>query len=214
MAGFLDKNDRVIDMVLTGYGRSLLSKNSLRFVSWVPLDDEVDYNPFISNSASLSSMQMSSSIYEQIEFCPVREATTGHKMLDKICLETTNGNDVVFTIAQGQKIVPHIATGSLPTNLSITTNQYRVVDTQVKKDIDGKTVETLGPIDRGFKRTDAKVKNVEFSYTNGSYPADHKISGFLVRVYSSGSDGYNEIDAKVDLNGNITYNGELVLKGK
>ena len=214
MAGFLDKNDRVIDMVLTGYGRSLLSKNALRFVSWIPMDDEVDYNPFISNSGSLDSMQMSASISQQIEFCPVREATTGNKTLNRIGLETTNGNDTIFTISQGQKIVPQVMTGSLPTALQITIDQNKIADIELRKDASGKTVEILGPVDRGFQRSYPGKKTLEFSYVNGSYPSEHKISGFLVRVFSSGSDGYVEIDPKLDLQGEITYNGELILKGK
>jgi len=214
MAGFLDKNDRVVDMVLTGYGKSLLSKNGLRFVSWVPMDDEVDYNPFLSNSGSLTVLQLSSSISEQIEYCPVREATTGYKTLNRTLVDTTNGNDTIFTIAQGQKIVPLIRTGSLPVSLLITTDQRKVVDLLDKKDYSGKTVELLGPVDRGFQRLKTSKKDLEVSFVNGSYPQEHKVSGFFVRVFSSGSDGYIEIDPKLDEKGNVTYNGELQVKGE
>jgi hypothetical protein len=52
MAGFLDSQQRIIDMVLTSRGKLLLSNGELRFVYWAAFDDEVDYHPRITYVAS------------------------------------------------------------------------------------------------------------------------------------------------------------------
>lgn len=212
MAGFLDKNDRIIDMVLTGYGRSLLARGGLKFVSWVPMDDEVDYSPFVSNSGSLTDIQLSASINEQIEACPIREATTGYRTLNKRCVDSTNGDDVVFTIAQGQTHVPRLMTSSIPSSIDVNIDQRKISEIQTHKDSSGKTVETIGPIDRGFQRSNSTSTDVSTLFEAGSFPAEHQLAGFLVRVFISGSDGLTEVDPKIDTQGRVVYNGELVLR--
>lgn len=44
MAGFLDSESQIIDMVLTGHGKKLLSHGQLRFVYWAAYDDEIMYD--------------------------------------------------------------------------------------------------------------------------------------------------------------------------
>ena len=51
--GLLDKNDRIIDLVLPSEGRRQLSLGELEFKYFSVFDDEVDYDPYVANSGSL-----------------------------------------------------------------------------------------------------------------------------------------------------------------
>jgi hypothetical protein len=109
MAGFLDKQDRIIDMVLTGYGKTLLSKGDLRFVYWAPFDDEVDYDPYISQSGSMTAVQLSSSRQDFIESTLVREATAGYRELTT----RVKMGAASFPVVSGA-IAPHAASNVSP----------------------------------------------------------------------------------------------------
>jgi hypothetical protein len=210
MAGFLDKNTRIIDMVLTGYGKGLLSKGDLKFVYWIPFDDEVDYDPYISMSASMESAELSSSINAQIEEALVREATTGYKFLNFSGSDTSNVNRPVYTMAQGQKIVPRIE-HKRDNGYDIGASQRKVSETFVKRDKDGMIVEREGPFDRGYERFEATAADIDLSYTADSFPSDFMQEGFFVRVFSSGSDGLVEVRHKRDSNNEVAFSNDLRL---
>ena len=53
--GFLDQKIRVLDVVLTDYGRELLARNQLNFVFYAFSDEGVDYSGSLSSSAIVSS---------------------------------------------------------------------------------------------------------------------------------------------------------------
>ncbi len=108
MAGFLDKNDRIIDFMITSKGKSLLSKGDLRFVFWRAFDDEIDYDPFISQSGSMNDLELESNASEQIESALVREATTGYKDVNSICRDNTNVIRPLFDMPHGQKEIPRM----------------------------------------------------------------------------------------------------------
>ncbi len=212
MAGFLDKNTRVIDMVLTGEGKYLLSRGELRFAYWIPYDVEVDYKPYVSNSASLSVLALSASIDEQIENSPIREATTGYRRQNNSGSDETNVRNPLFTIPQGHRIVPRMTASDGPTgSISLQVQQRKVSEIVVKKDRNGNITQQLGPYERGFERFDASGVVIDYGYTRDSFPKDHLCDGFLLRVYRSGSDGLTEVDPRRDFSDQLAYGNELRL---
>lgn len=210
MAGFLDKNTRIVDMVMTGYGKRLLSEGELRFVYWAAFDDEVDYDPCISQSSSLSSTQLSQSRQDQIEATLVREAVTGYRLFNNSGSDNVNVCKPLFTAPQGQVQLPRLSGSSLPTgSLDIVTYQQRLQEVRVQKDSVGNVIETLGPYDRGVQRFNSDSVNLFFEYVPGSWPAEHRPEGFVVRFYVSGAEGYHQVEAKLDSSNDISFNNDL-----
>jgi hypothetical protein len=205
MAGFLDKETRVIDMVLTAEGRKLLSKGELNFIYWMPFDDEVDYDPFIADSGSLSATELSASIDRQLEATLVQEANRGYARTSLRVEDRTNVYRPIFTIPQGQTILPKLVAIHRTSSLEISIPQEKVVD------------KHMGPIlasiyaDRGYRTFNSTRAYLEYSYTPGSFPDGHSHEGFLVRVYESGSSGFREIDPRYDMDGQVSYKNDLRL---
>lgn len=212
MAGFLDKNNRIMDVVLTGEGKYLLSKGELRFVYWVPFDNEVDYDPFLTTTGSLTAIQKSASIDEQIENSPVREATTGYRRMSVSGSDTTNLREPLFTVPQGLMVVPRMTGTDGPTgSIDIEVKQQKVSELFIKKDPAGNVTEQLGPYERGFERFDTSVFVLGYGYTRAGFPLGHPLDGFLVKVYRSGADGLTEVDARRDMNNELAFNNDLAL---
>lgn len=214
MAGFLDKQSRIIDMVLTGYGKEQLSKGQLEFVYWSAFDDEVDYSPYISDSGSLTAAQLSSSITQQIEECLVREATTGYKHLDQNSRDTTNVNLPLFDMPQGQRYIPRANICLDVDNLEIKTKQRKIVEVFSKRDQNGNVVEQIGPIDRGTSRFDPETVELKLQYRLGDFSTEHKFEGFKITVFQSGSDGLREIDGRRDFSNDLSFNNDLKYDGE
>jgi hypothetical protein len=213
MAGFLDKNERIIDMVLTGLGRDLLAKGDLRFVYWMPFDDEVDYDPYISQSGSLTAAELSASRVEQTEESLVREATTGYRSTNAVSLDTTNVSRPVFTMPQGQSQLPRMFVSQTGT-LSIEIKQKKIVDHKQKKDQFGNVTGHIGPIHRGHERYGSSSRSVECAYVPGSFLPEQQLDGFMLRVFKSGSDGLTEVPEKLDSSNSIVFGGEIVVGGE
>lgn len=208
MAGFLDRNTRIIDMVLTGHGKSLLSQGQLRFCYWTPFDDEVDYQPPIVQSASMSPEQLSASIYRSIEDTPIREATTGYRTLNSSGSDFTNVHRPIFTMAQGQVVLPRTVFPH-EENRNIHTTQRKVQRIYQDRDRRGRYANSLEARDIGTERFDASTFSLEFSYTKDSFPSDFQPEGFHVRVYRSGSNGWAEVVPRRDMSNDISYNNDV-----
>lgn len=208
MAGFLDKNDRIIDFVITGKGKSLLSKGNLRFVYWRAFDDEIDYNPFISQSGSLTAAQIEDHIQEQIEFTPIREATTGYKDVNSLHLDNTNVFLPLYDMPQGQSQIPRTVFDA-PDDPGIEIVQQKITNVLVKRDQNGNVIDQLGPFDWGFKRFDSSKQTFTMAYSG--FPSDFKPEGFLVRVLESGSDGYVEIMPQRDQQNRLSFGPDFSL---
>ena len=207
MAGFLDSKERVVDLMLTGAGRSLLSKGDLRFVYWTPFDDEVDYDPFITESGSLSDSELSDLKQTKTEDPLVREACFGYPVNNRASADTTNVNRPVFTVPPGQKNLPRaiLASGSL----EISMDQRPQMKLLVQRDHNGKIVEQIGPHPAGVVRSNSSEEVIPVHYSPDSYPSEYPLEGFLVTVYQSSSDGYVEVLHNRDTNGNLVYNNDL-----
>ncbi len=208
MAGFLDRQTRIVDMVLTGRGKDLLSRGELNFCYWIPFDDEINYDPFISSSGSMGLAQLSASIDVEIENTPVREATTGYRYTNSSGSDFTNVHRPMYTMPQGQQVLPRAVfpvTGSRDLN----TKQRRVQRVYHTRDADGRYLNTIDPVDIGVERFDPTRFSLDMSYTNDSFPHDFNPEGFHVRLYRSGSMGLTEVSPKRDMNNDIAYNNDV-----
>lgn len=185
MAGFLDKESRIVDMVLTNVGRELLSRDELEFALWAPFDDEFDYSPVIASTGSLSSDQLVELRRTQMEEALVREATSGYRVSDTSGSDTTNLNRPLFTRPQGKDTLPRmVLEGDLTGTLVVRVRQQKVVDVPIGWPDDGSTRQ-----ERGYRRFDASTVSIVPGYTKDSWPDDHRPLGFSVRVLVSGAEG-------------------------
>ena len=209
MAGFLDKQDTIIDMVLTDEGKHQLSLGELEFCYFSLFDDEIDYDPYISNSASLSPDQLSASIGYQVENSLVREAVTGysHKR-SRSCIDTINVNKPLFTIPQGNITLPRASYAPNISSGTVDVLQRKTEEFLIKKDLDGKLIESVGPIDAGFDRFNPTSVVIDVGVDD--FFDESVQQGFLLRVFKSGSDGFSEVSMKRDFVGDVSY--ELDLK--
>lgn len=208
MAGFLDRDTRIVDMVLTNHGKRLLSRGELRFCYWVPFDDEVDYQPYLANSASLTSEQLSASIYASIESTPIREAVSGYRGFNLSGSDFTNVHRPLFTMAQGQQVLPRTVFPEAGTR-QVTTKQRRVQRIYHDRDRSGKFINALEPKDLGIERFESSDFSLEYSYEKDSFPADFQPDGFHMRVLRSGSNGWTEVAPRRDMNNDLSYSNDI-----
>jgi hypothetical protein len=196
MAGFLDAKERVLDVIITGIGKSLITKGDLNFVYWIPFDDEVDYDPYISTSASLSSSDLIVAKQVKTEDPLIREACSGYRYFNKLSEDNTNVYRPLFTLLPGKKVVPQMSTTD---TVDLTINQRVLVNNSPHPGDHDITVQRYGS---------SKV-SIEASYDDPSEFIDRKSEGFLVTVYLSGTEGFKEVLNNRDSNGNITYLNDL-----
>lgn len=204
MAGFLDKNTRVVDMILTGLGRRLLSQGDLNFCYWVPFDDEIDYDPFISQSGSLSEDALIDAVNASIEETPIREAVAGYKFTNSMCEDFTNVVRPMFTTAQGQVVLPRAIVSASSDEVTTLQRRFRRMFSGAE-DVIGK----IDPIDIGVERFGSTGFVVEFSYEKDSFNPDFQPEGFFVTVLASGSSGYTEVVPKRDMSNDLSYNNDV-----
>jgi len=210
MAGFLDKNTRVIDMVLTDYGKELYSKGELQFSFYAFSDDEVDYNPWISNSGSLTSVALTASIQEQVEATLVREAVFGKpRNMCPVAKDQTNIKELLFTIPQGQKTLPRITISPDSLSGSIHSIQQKIQRSVVHRDSEGSTINKAENIDLGFKTSNASKYVIDFDLKE--FLNKESNEGFLIRLFSSGSGGLVELTHKRDLDDVLSYSNDVRL---
>jgi hypothetical protein len=232
MAGFLDPKERVIDMVLTDTGKMLLMKGELRFVYWVPFDDEVDYSPPDPLLTTSLGQTQDERRTELTESPLIREATMGYRGLNLVEEDNTNVHRPMYTAPPGvghtsplPQMVVDIGSGSV----DITIEQRKLTKTYVEKDQDGKIVGgQIGPFQIGVQRGHASSVDLLARYSTGSYTPDHGLEGFLLTIYQSssyvakeimcgsfsisGSGGFKEVLHNRDSAGNIVYLNDLKVK--
>jgi len=208
MAGFLDRDTRIIDMVLTCKGKSLFSKGDLHFCYWIPFDDDIDYQPTVSESGSLSAIQLTASIKQSIEDTPIREAVSGYTNFNNSGSDFTNVRNPMFTMAQGQKVLPR-AVFPDDTEKTILTNQRMVRRIYQDRDNNGKYNNSISPRDIGVERFDSTAFSLEFAYEKDSFPHDFRTKGFHIKVLRSGSDGLTEVVPKRDMSNDLSYSNDV-----
>ena len=204
--GFLDKNEQVVDMILTAEGRRLLSQNRLNFVYYAFMDDEVDYTPYVYNSSSLSADQLSSSWTDQVEAGLVLEAMPGRFSSPEL-VNNLNGSDRLFTQPQGQAFLARVVLTPDVFSGSIRLNQRRIQETRTRKDESGHVLDVQGPFDRGFERIATQTFPLEYDVRD--FFGSQRQEGFILRVMRSGADGLVELPAKRDFDNEIAYTPDL-----
>ena len=223
MAGFLDPKERVIDLVLTDAGKSLLLKGDLHFTYWIPFDDEVDYDaPDPSCSLGQSAQQRKT---ELAESPLIREATMGYRGLAYTEVDTTNVYRPMYSAPPGVGQTYPLLTAAINTSsLKVEVRQQKTSKLYVQYDDKGQTViKTMGPGDEAFSRTATVSSLLEASYPlqKNELPPDIQLEGFLVTMYHSstikkdenGQDvgGYEEIIQNRDSSNAIVYRNDLTL---
>lgn len=208
MAGFLDKNDRVVDMILTADGRRLLSQGKLNFVYYAFMDDEVDYDPYIATSANLTAEQMSSSWSEQVEASLVKEAIGG-RTGDPDRVNRLNGTSRLYTQPQGQGFLSKMVLTPDSFSGSIQLDQRRIQEMRTRKDETGHVISVLGPFDRGYERISTQTFPIEYDVRD--FFGTQRQEGFLLRIMQSGSNGLVELPAKRDFANEIAYTPDLAM---
>ncbi len=98
--GYLDKQSRVIDIVLTERGRRLYAAGELEFSFFGLFDDGIDYDPFYTGSLSEEERAL------QIESTPMLEAPFIKDIRGTVApLEPTSH---IFTASPGYVRIPHM----------------------------------------------------------------------------------------------------------
>lgn len=168
--GFLDRKNRVLDVVLTERGRRLFANGELDFAYVSFFDDGIDYDPYDPDGdmtdEERDEHQYTSPMLEPL-VVPDRSSA-------QLSLEPQNQ---LFGVAQGYPGVPRMLAPS-------TGSQVELRCTQV-------------PRDQGFHRRDTTFSEVRLEVSEGALHSE----GFSVHVYTSGSDGLQELKVRRDLQG-------------
>ncbi len=178
--GFLDKKEQVVDLILTREGRRQLAEGSLRFRHFALFDDEVDYDPYVSNSGSFSDEQLEERRLALIEDTLVFEAFPG-----RLITEVSDADHVMgpasplFDMPQGQTVLPRMSVTPDVTSSLLEVRQA--------------VVSSEGPrsFPAGVMRQSPSIATFELSMRD--YHGDQADHGVLVRLFTSGSDGLREI---------------------
>lgn len=169
--GFLDKKDRIVDLVLTERGRQLYSMGTLEFTYFAVFDDGLDYDPVPSTGSYTDAdrqAQMETVLVLEAPYVRARRSTAAG------LFEPTSH---LFTAADGFKVVPRIATPTTG-SISVSCDQYpgdTIGGRFVRK---SSTRSVLAPTLDGDVETDAR--------------------GFTVRVFVSGAAGLEQLFPKFD----------------
>ena len=237
MAGFLDPKERVFDIVLTDTGKQLLMKGELRFVYWIPFDDEVQYDSNrenVSGTYNNLDQTVAERRQELLETPLVTEARMGYRGLNLVEEDLTNVHRPMYTAGPG---IGH--TSPLPqmmvnvTGVDVQISQKKVTKTYIQKDNAGNIIGgQVGPLTVGYQRFGSSQPMLEATYSTGSYTVDSQLEGFLVTMYQSstlakhpvgnglwadvydvnGEGGYKEVLHSRDSQANIVYHNDITLK--
>ena len=120
MAGFLDPDRDVLDVVLTQEGRAALAAGRLVFASWAPFDDGVDYDPYLPTSGSMSADALSDARLESIELTPMLECIPGRRVLDRMGRSTVGPFDPIFSVVSDATVVPRLVASTGSFSVAIT----------------------------------------------------------------------------------------------
>jgi hypothetical protein len=206
--GFLDKKDRVIDMVLTDEGKRQLSAGELELSFYAFFDDGVDYDPWVAESGSLDADALLARKRQLIEDTLSLEATPGlsYRRLQND-LETIETNYPLHTMPQNKDVLQRISYNPDTLSGSIRVVERRVQELRVVRDQSNNIVESSGPYDRGFEVLESGVFRLEADVLEG-LPSSQ---GFKVSILRSGSDGLDVVEPKLDFDEVLSYGADLKL---
>jgi len=178
--GFLDKTERVLDIVLTREGRRQLSEGHLDFRYFVLFDDEVDYDPYVANSGSLTEDGFKEARQALTEDTLVFEAIHGRLITEVSDADHTLGpRSPLFDMPQGQTILPKLAVVPDVTSSIMSVTQA--------------VVSSHGPKNRPAAALRQKPTVSTFELDVKNYFDDSLDQGVWVRLFTSGSEGLREV---------------------
>lgn len=167
--GYLDKQSRVVDVVLTERGRKLYAVGQLDFAYFGLFDDCIDYDP-VSASGSFTDDERE----QQIEATPVLEAPFIRDVRGTVApLEPTSH---VFTAAPGYRVLPMMVSPIDGDSLSLMADQRRAGDV--------------------YRRTGTSLAQIDMEVVGETERGN---PGFVVRILSSGSNGLQPLEFRRDL---------------
>lgn len=144
--GYLDKQSRVIDIVLTERGRKLFSVGKLDFSYFGLFDDGIDYDP--------PDVLSDEEVEVQIESTPMMEAPFIPDVWGNVApLEPVNH---LFTAAPGYSSIPHVDLPLTGTRLELRADQRRESDGSYRRTgtsharIDMTVTGDSLPVNQGF----------------------------------------------------------------
>lgn len=171
--GYLDKQSRVIDVVLTERGRRLYALGELNFAYFGLFDDGLDYDPYSTGSLTEEERQ------EQIEATPMMEAPIVRETRGTVAPGEPRSH--LFTAGAQYKQIPQMISPTTA-SLSLMVDQRR--------------------LDSTYYRTGTSFATLEFSIIGNTEAGN---PGYIVRVFSSGSNGLTPLDLRKDLKGRRAY---------
>ena len=169
--GYLDRQSRVIDVVLTERGRKLYAASALDFSYFGLFDDCIDYDPVLPGgtfSDDDREVQVESTLILEAPFIKDVRGTTGP-------MEPT---DHIFTAAGGFVQLPMMSSPADGSAIDLSSDQRR----------DGGT----------YRRTGTSLAQIDLDVSGDSEMGN---PGFIVRVLSSGSNGLQPLGFRRDLAG-------------
>jgi hypothetical protein len=192
----LDSKERVIDMVMTGRGKELLLQGRLKFAYWAAFDDEVDYDPYVAGSGSMSEGELNQARQRLTEDPLVRECCASYKLGNMTLDDNVSINRPLYTLSPGggvQDVSPLVSMSLGGGSSKVDVEQF-VVGKQIR----------LSPL---------SVYKGAVSYTPEAYEPKTQFEGCVVSVFASSSDGYQRLHTSVDSRGDVVFGNILKFEG-
>jgi hypothetical protein len=123
--GFLDKKERVFDIVLTDKGRELLSKNQLNFTYYAFSDEGVDYSGSLTHANSVKSPTSAS--YSETDVDNYIHKNLSFEAYDRKN-NVKNLSSFLYTIPERTKVLPEFKT-NVNVTASISLERRFYIDT-------------------------------------------------------------------------------------
>jgi hypothetical protein len=168
--GYLDKQSRVIDFVLTEHGRKLFSVGQLDFTYFALLDDGVDYDPWSTGSMTPTERELQVEALPMLEAPFIRDVRSTQAPLEPV--------SHLFTAAANYATIPAVSSPVDGAQLALGGDQQQDDGTYTRTgtslaQIDLSLVGGVEPHDPGF------IVRVFASGSNGLVPLDlrHDLQG-------------------------------------
>lgn len=178
--GYLNRQTRVVDIVLTEKGRRLYAVGKLDFAYFALFDDGLDYDPYSTGSLTDEERELA------VESTPMLEAPNIPEVRGAVAPGEPRYH--LFTAAPGYSSIPRMNSPSTGSQVTLMADQRRRGETY------SRTGTSFGQIDLRV------VGDVE----RGN-------PGFILRIFSSGSNGLTELDFRKDLQGRRSYDPFIAL---
>jgi len=147
--GFLDKKERIFDVVLTDKGRELLSKNQLKIEYYAFSDDGIDYSGSLNISRIYTSSSYDDIVYRNHNFfeSDQKVADSKGKVFGRRNLDF---NSYIFTIPATNEVLP-----------SFVTSQDEDVEFELNRDYKLANIKTIKTIVKQTRKPEAAIFKTE-----------------------------------------------------